>query len=65
MSPSVMPRTVTASAWQPVLPDCPASTGRNVARITSLSTVPWNIATTPPAAKAVTQVDQQPRDGGT
>jgi hypothetical protein len=55
-----MPRTVTASAWQPVLPDCPASTGRNVARITSRSTVPWKTATTPPAANAVSQVDEKP-----
>src|ERR1700674_745384 len=52
----VMPRTVTASAWQPVLPDCPASTGRNVARITSRSTVPWKTATTPPAANAVSRL---------
>jgi len=29
-----------ASAWQPVFPDWPASTGRNMARITSRSMVP-------------------------
>ena len=34
-SPSVMPRSVTASAWQPVLPVCPAMTGRKTARMTS------------------------------
>ena len=55
-SPSVMPRSVTASAWQPVLPDWPASTGRNSARITSRSIVSWNMPTTAAARNAVSRL---------
>ncbi len=55
-SPSVMPRSVTASAWQPVLPDCPASTGRKSARITSRSSVSWNAPTTAAARNAVSRL---------
>ena len=31
ISRSASPRIVTASAWAPVLPDCPATTGNNTA----------------------------------
>lgn len=55
-SPSVMPRSVTASDWQPVLPDWPASTGRNTASSTIFSSVPSKAPTTPAATNAVSRL---------
>src|SRR5205814_1109179 len=55
-SPRVRPRSVTASAWQPVLPDWPASTGRNNARITRRSMVSWKMPTTAAARNAVSRL---------
>ena len=59
-SPSVMPRRVTASAWQPVLPDWPASTGRKTASMTSCASVSSKTPTTRGRDEGGDEIDLQP-----
>ena len=50
------PRMVTARACDPVLPDCPATTGRKIARAVKRAIVSSNSPTTEAARKAVTRL---------
>ena len=55
-SRSARPRIVTASAWLPLFPDCPATTGSSTASAVTWAMVPSKIPTTAAARKAVTRL---------
>ena len=56
ISRSARPRIVTASAWAPALPDCPATTGNSTASAVNCAIVDSNSPTTAAARNAVARL---------